>query len=272
MIPQADITAWRTAAPWAEDAQVEHDLALSRALVELFIEPALAGRIALRGGTSLNKLFFDSPCRYSEDIDLVQVEASAIGPVLDAIRGSLDSWLGKPARKASGGNVTLAYRFDSEILPVRPLRLKIEINTREHFSVLGMRRRPFTVRNRWFAGSAEVTTYELDELLGTKLRALYQRRKSRDLFDLWLCLDRNLVVPERVVSCFNAYMKNEGHHVSRAQFEQNLTEKAADRDFMDDIKALLNRSVRYDPLKAMARVRDELISRLQGAPWRSHQR
>lgn len=50
MIPQADITAWRQAAPWGDDGMVEQDLVLSRALVELFAEPALAQALALRGG------------------------------------------------------------------------------------------------------------------------------------------------------------------------------------------------------------------------------
>ena len=57
MIPQAHITAWRATAPWCDDAQVEQDLVLSRAAVEIFSEPELAGLLALRGGTALNKLF-----------------------------------------------------------------------------------------------------------------------------------------------------------------------------------------------------------------------
>ncbi|MEX0789253.1 MAG: hypothetical protein WD178_00590 [Actinomycetota bacterium] len=48
MIPQANITAWRASAPWADDAQVEQDLVLSRAAVELFADSDLAGKIALR--------------------------------------------------------------------------------------------------------------------------------------------------------------------------------------------------------------------------------
>ena len=36
-----------------------------------------------------------------------------------------------------------------------------------------LRHRPFAVSSRWFEGSCQITSYELDELLGTKLRALY---------------------------------------------------------------------------------------------------
>ena len=41
------------------------------------------------------------------------------------------------------------------------------------------------MENSWFTGSAELTTYHFEELLGTKLRALYQRKKGRDLYDLY---------------------------------------------------------------------------------------
>ena len=80
----------------------------------------------MRGGTCLHKLFLQPPYRYSEDIDLVQTEAGPIGSVLDAIRARLDPWLGNPRRDRGPGIVTLTYRFESEIPPLRPMRLKIE--------------------------------------------------------------------------------------------------------------------------------------------------
>lgn len=68
MIQQAYIKAWRAVAPWQDDAQVEQDLVLSRAVVAIFQQPDLAKQVALRGGTALNKLFIQPPSRYSEDI------------------------------------------------------------------------------------------------------------------------------------------------------------------------------------------------------------
>ncbi len=267
MIPQANITAWRSVAPWPDDAQVEQDLALSRATCDLFSEQKLFGKIALRGGTSLQKLLIHPAHRYSEDIDLVQLDAEPIGDVIDVIRSVLDSWLGEPRRKRGPGTVTLIYRFDSEIQPIRPLRLKIEINTREHFSLLGMHGVKFVVDNPWFNSECIVQTFEPDELLATKLRALYQRRKSRDLFDLWLCLDRGLVNPKRLVDCFLEYMEREGNRISRAQFEQNLHEKASDAAFMDDIAPLLRPGIQYDSAVALNLVRQSLIEIIPGEPW-----
>jgi len=85
MIQQAYITPWRAVAPWPDDAQVEQDLALSRAVVQILQRPELGEQIALRGGTALNKLFIQPACRYSEDIDLVQVQAGPAGSLIDAI-------------------------------------------------------------------------------------------------------------------------------------------------------------------------------------------
>lgn len=188
MIPRAHVTAWRAHAPWPSDAQIEQDLVLSRALVELHERPQVAAALAFRGGTALHKLFFETPGRYSEDIDLVQIEAGPIGPVLAEIRTALDPWLGDPRWRQSADSVKLIYRFESTGLPVQPVRLKIEIDTREHFSVRGLRSRDFVVDTQWYSGRAGVTTYDPEELLGTKLRALCQRSKGRDLFDVWPCL------------------------------------------------------------------------------------
>jgi predicted nucleotidyltransferase component of viral defense system len=140
--------------------------------------------LALRGGTALYKLHLKPPARYSEDIDLVQTRAEPAGPMMDALRDILDPWLGRPRWKQSEGRVTFLYRFDSEDVPPIPLKLKVETNTREHFSVYGFKEAPFSVTSRWFEGSCNIHGYDLDELLGTKLRALYQRKAGRDLFDL----------------------------------------------------------------------------------------
>ncbi|MEM6642617.1 MAG: nucleotidyl transferase AbiEii/AbiGii toxin family protein [Bacteroidota bacterium] len=54
----------------------------------------------------------------------------------------------------------------------------------EHFNILDWVDFPFEVENDWFSKQAQIRTYNLNELLGTKLRALHQRSKWRDLFDL----------------------------------------------------------------------------------------
>lgn len=263
MIPRAHITAWRSKAPWSSDAQVEQDLVICRAIVDLFGDEFLAREVAFRGGTALHKLQFSQPGRYSEDIDLVQVNAGPIGPVMDAVRTRLDPWLGKPQWKQGQGRVTFFYRFESETKPITPLKLKVETNTREHFCVLGPRRARFQVDSPWHSGAADVLTYEPEELLGTKLRALYQRKKGRDLFDLSEGLTRITGLDaEKVVACCTRYLENEGRRVTRTEFETNLAEKIDDKVFLSDVSPLLAIGVSFDPAAAFGRVRNAFLSRL----------
>lgn len=268
MISRAYIMEWHSMAPWPSSDQVEQDLVLSRALVEMFEHPIVAEQAIFRGGTALHKLCLGSAGRYSEDIDLVQREARPIGDMVNAIRASLDPWLGKPKWKAGQGRFTLYYRFETTFHPVSTRRLKIEINTREHFAVLGTMSKRFAVTSRWFSGSAEVPVYRLDELLGTKMRALYQRKKGRDLYDLWLALGTGLSDPEVTVKCFQEYMEHEGATVSRAEFGANLSAKLASEAFVDDIRLLIPANIEYYPKVAAAVVMKELVARLPGEPWK----
>ncbi len=262
MIPRAHVTHWRARAPWPTDAQVEQDLVLSRALVELFSDPAIAQSLAFRGGTALHKLFFERPGRYSEDIDLVQMTGAAIGPTFDAIRARLDPWLGEARSKQGEGRASLVYRFETTSLPVQRMRLKVEINTREHFAVLGAQRVPYAVESPWFSGEAEIATFGLEELLGTKMRALYQRKRGRDLYDLWLALSTITVDDAQVVACFKRYLAHSSASVARAQFESNLEHKIADRTFVEDVGPLLADPSNYDVAQAARVVLDRLIAKL----------
>ena len=268
MIPRANITAWRAHAPWPSNEQVEQDLVLSRALVAIFSDATVATQAVFRGGTALHKLFFDGASRYSEDIDLVQRKAGPIGALIDGIRHNLDPWLGSPRSTRGKGRFTLLYRFETTFAPVSTTRLKIEINTREHFSVFDIGRQPFVVHNPWFKGNADLPVYHLDELLGTKLRALYQRKKGRDLFDLWWALRSSHPDCKRIAKCFERYIAHEGNSVSRAQFEANLATKLQDDGFLRDVRPLLKPNVAYDATQAAESVHKSLIVLLPGEPWK----
>lgn len=177
MIPELAIQEWQEYAPWSSTEQVEQDLLICRALVAIYSDPYLAENLAFRGGTALHKLFLSPQPRYSEDIDLVQVTAGPIKETYDHLRDAL-AFMGEPKVKQKKHNNTLIYRLTSESEPKQPIHIKVEINCKEHFSVLPMINVPFQVKNKWFMGECEILTYQLDELIGTKLRALYQRRRA----------------------------------------------------------------------------------------------
>lgn len=264
MIPLDYITAWRTHAPWPQLSQVEQDLIICRALVDIYSHPLLAESLAFRGGTALFKLHL-LPARYSEDIDLVQMKPGPIGPVMDAVQEKLNPWLGVPKRKQSEGRVTLMWRVESE--EGLPLRLKVEINSREHFTVLGYQPFKFEMVSRWHTGTASISTYGINELLGNKLRALYQQKKGRDLFDLWYAAKTLELSPEAIVSCFLRYLEHEEHQVSRAEFELNLFGKLNDRRFLDDIGPLLTTGSSWDYRAAACYVLQTLAPLMPGDAW-----
>ena len=262
LIPAAHITAWRKSHPWADDAQVEQDLVISRALVELYSAPGLQEKLLFRGGTALHKIYLPPSSRYSEDIDLVQLEPGPIGPLFDEIRKATEPFLGSPSRKQGPNVVNLVFRFQSEIPPVRTLRLKIEINTRDHFHVYPPAVHILRVESPWFSGSCNIRTYSLEELLGTKMRALYQRNKGRDLFDLWLGLQKGTVNAERVVKAFDRYLAAEGLSVSKKEYQENVLKKIKNPRFLSDIRPLLRAGVDYNVQEAVQLLLDRLVSRL----------
>ncbi len=206
--------------------------------------------------------------RYSEDIDLVQITAGPIGGVIDKIREIIDPWLGSPSYKRNEGRFTLYYTFLTENEPISKRKIKIEINTREHFSVMGYIEKDFLVENSWISGKVAIKTYHIEELLGIKLRALFQRKKGRDLFDLGIALDILELDVSKIINCFNEYVDSK---ITRAQFEQNLHLKLKDRGFMAEIERLLPvNSELYHKLNQYKNdVYEKIIKELPGEPWKS---
>lgn len=89
MIQKAFITQWGTVVPWSSPRLVEQDLITCRALVSIFSDPFLKEHLAFRGGTALHKLYLEPQPRYSEDIDLVQVNAEPIKETMDHLRSTI---------------------------------------------------------------------------------------------------------------------------------------------------------------------------------------
>ncbi|MBI2996407.1 MAG: nucleotidyl transferase AbiEii/AbiGii toxin family protein [Candidatus Melainabacteria bacterium] len=261
MIPEAFIEEWKANAPWQTLAMIEQDMVISRVLIELYNHPKIKGTLIFRGGTALNKLYINPPARYSEDIDLVQIKSEPIGKTIDFIRSVLDSWLGKPNRKLTERSAKLIYKFESVDRTIA--KLKIEINTTEHFYVQKLKTVSFSMNSEWFNGTTQIFTYELEELIATKLRALYQRRKGRDLFDLWLVLKQNLIDANKVISTFKRYCIHNNQIITRDLFEQNLMLKRNHRDFAVDIKPLLAQEVNWNPDEAFELINKKIISRLK---------
>ena len=271
MIPRMNIIAWGSVAPWAEPRQLEQDLIISRAIIDIFSDPFLRGQLRFRGGTALNKLHFPFPIRYSEDIDLARTTTGGIGPILDRVRERLEPWLGPANFDQSPVAPKLKFRVQAE--DAGQIRLKIEINTAETEAYDTLQSVAFCVDNPWFSGKAEIPTFSREEMLATKLRALLQRDKGRDLFDL----AHSLAIFEsldtgRVVRCFGQYLQKSGRPISRAMAEERMFCKLKNPGFLADMRPLLAveqaEQLTEDAMKtAFVEVFHRFVVQLPGEPW-----
>lgn len=263
MIPQAYITEWSQEVPWQSNEQVEQDLVICRALVEIFSDEWLAKSLAFRGGTALHKLYLNPQPRYSEDIDLVQIRPEPIKETIQRLQDAL-SFLGESKVKPKRDGIQIIYRFDAEFTTSIKLRLKVETNTREHFTVLGLQQFPFEVKSSWFEGRINLTTYRLEELLGTKLRALYQRRKGRDLYDLYIALTQKQGLDiDALIQSYREYMQfSVDKPPTQREYMLNMDAKMNDPEFSGDTTALLRPDLLYDPQQAYDIVKTKLLERL----------
>lgn len=234
MIPRPSITFWSNKHPWPSEDQVEQDLALSRLIIEIASHPVLRDELVFRGGTCLHKLHLPEPLRYSEDLDYVRTTHGPIGPVLDALREVADD-LGMEARTEIGPFPKVFLRAEFESGSGR-MRITVEMNTYETSPARPHVRLPFAIESPWWSGSVNVLTFEPAELVATKLRALYQRRKGRDLFDLWLALVHMRLDADEILECFVPY-RPEGYTADTAI--ANLREHLGNQLFRRDLDPLV---------------------------------
>jgi len=273
MIPRPSVISWEEQqAPWQEDWQIEHDLMMSRVLVEIYSHASLSENLLFHGGTALGKLYFNPPHRFSVDLDFVQIEQGPIKetiqyPLLHEVMDTL------PLKLAKYGpsNIGYKYFFDFDVWDpsVENSRIKIEINTREHFTVKNPKSLEYNVSTEWFEGGSKIKTYNLEEMLAHKLVSLYDRKKGRDLFDLWYASENANLNNKSILSCYRDYIEatREGGHITRAQYEGNLSRKLNDPSFAEDVRPLLREELEYNSKLAADRIHREYLRFLSGDPY-----
>jgi predicted nucleotidyltransferase component of viral defense system len=165
--------------------------------------------------------------------------------------------------QVKGHGAKALHRFTSEYEEIR-LRLKLEINCKEHFNVLDWVDFPFEVESEWFSGKAAIRTYSINELLGTKLRALYQRSKGRDLFDLdYSRLNMKLDI-NQIIKCFKEYtiFATGKRPPSKKEFLMNIEEKENNPDFTGDMEAILRPEIKYNQEAAFEWLKNVVIEKM----------
>jgi len=191
MIQQMHLTVWQSHASWPKRSQLEQDLRLARGVAAIFSDPVLNEHLAMRGGTVLHKAHLAPAARYSEDIDLVLVKPMetdvldqhlrrVLKPILGNPTDSLtaDAWLALRNVMKPSKILRTAYKFVPLGLS-REETIKVEVNLYEHASLYPLVEVEIGLLN----DDGELTTalvrsYDINEMLGTKMRALMQRQQG----------------------------------------------------------------------------------------------
>lgn len=247
IITRPKLTVWADKIGATGLPQAEHDYRLVMALKSLSEHSELRQELAFKGGTALNKLYYGESNRLSVDLDFNAVGAPGI--VLK--RGAqLRRWVESVLReqdpdyqlsyKYSERQTAIAARY-APLMGAAPQPIKVEISVIESVPILGLVEKTLEGPE----GPVNIRTYTLDELLAGKIRALYDRRKGRDIHDLDRA--RGFQFDDRAVRRLVCYYFFASRKVFNwSLFRQNLEAKAADRRFGEDVRPFLRPTVPFE--------------------------
>ena len=147
---------------------------------------------------------------------------------------------------------------------VRSLDIVVEGNVTErkpHVVVVEM---PFSFPFRDKTVRTRIKGYDIHEMTGTKMRAMFQRKRGRDLFDLYWALTKSArtVKAPAIIESFQHYMKQQGTKAGRTEFIGILDDHLADRGFRSDMMPLLRNGIDYDPQVAGIYIKTNLLNLL----------
>lgn len=186
MIPGREVRVWADEQGLPNLTLAEQDYRLVRILETIYADEFLTSRLGMKGGTAMNKLYLRETPRLSVDLDF-----NHLGPKQEVLRERKEirerltkllqvqdpSYRIKSKRRYGQTTLTVKYRA----VTGADQRLKIEISHVERFPILGGLALKLEAPNTSF----KVTSYRLEELVATKLRALFERYKGRDIYDLY---------------------------------------------------------------------------------------
>ena len=232
----------------------------------------------------LHKGHLAPAARYSEDIDLVLLKPMDKDALDARLRRVLTPVLGEPSEPAIADawltlrNVVKPSKLLRTVytyvpLGLRyPMKIKVEVNLNENASLFALVDVAVALLNdEGDLTQCRARSYDIDEMLGTKLRALMQRKAGRDLFDLYHAVSYapravppGVVNGARAIEAFDWYLENEGTQMGREEAEQLLQERLKNQAFRKDIDTMLRPDFgRYDVDAAATRVREEYFRHLR---------
>lgn len=257
-LTSTDIRNWADEIGTTNMLLAELDFRLVHILGVIAKDARLAERLYLKGGTAINKLYLRDLSRLSLDIDLNNIgskdkvlsERNEVIKLLAEAVHSQDSSYVLNVRKRRYEQTTIRASYPS-LADVPEQHIKIEISHVERFPILPPVRKQLRLPGE---GEVWLITYRPEELIATKIRALYDRLKGRDIYDLW-SVSHKLELDETVVRKLFLYYFYRGRKVFNPKLFFSRLEKAVkDNTIADDAHGFIRPDVEFDIQKGASDV------------------
>lgn len=249
-----EVRVWADENGYSDMLFSELDYRLVQALDALYQDDFLAERLYMKGGTAINKLYLGETSRLSVDLDF-----NHIGPKESVLKERPDvrkriiALVGKQDKsyiihsKRRYEQTTIKARYKAVTGPTR--NFKIEISHVERFPILN----PVQKQLRTPTGHVGVTTYKIEELTATKLRALLERLKGRDVYDLFY-ISQLKPEPNVTRKMFLYYFYRSRKVFNPRIHYRNLTKRYNNESYVDDVSFLIKPTIAFSLQKAARNV------------------
>ena len=249
-LTEARVRSWADEHGLTDLLLAELDYRLVQALDAIYGDNFLRERLCMKGGTAINKLYLKETSRLSVDLDFNHIgskeqvseeKKNLREKITELLKAQDPSYNIRTKRKYEQTTLKIGYRA----VVGAPQNFKLEISHIERFPILGLVEKQLET----FEGKFTIATYQLEELMATKLRALFERLKGRDVYDLYFV---SKLKPEPISTrkLFLYYFYRSKKVFNPKVYFRNLSEKYESERYVDDVSKFVKPSVQFS-LKAV---------------------
>jgi predicted nucleotidyltransferase component of viral defense system len=249
-----DVRVWADEQGLSDLLFAELDYRLVKTLEAIYRDDFLSKRLCMKGGTAINKLYLGETSRLSVDLDF-----NHLGPKEEVLRERRDvrERIVELLKKQDNSydfhyerryeQTRIKARYKTVAGPIRSF--KIEISHVERFPIVSSVKKQVKTPD----GLADVITYTLEELTATKLRALLERFKGRDIYDLYF-ISQLKPDPTTVRKMFLYYFYRARKVFNPKVHYKNLNKRYKTGNYVNDVSAFIKPTVTFDLTEAAQNV------------------
>lgn len=179
-----------------QSSTIEKDYVLGWILIGIQDHPQTKDSWVFKGGTCLKKCFFNK-YRFSEDLDFTlldsqQMKEGVLRPILKQISQSIyeqsgieipDNLISLEPHRSLSIQGKLSYRGPLK-QPIPYPSIKLDLTANEQVVLNPEKRKIFHEYSDCPAETFQILSYSYEEIFAEKLRALVERARPRDLYDV----------------------------------------------------------------------------------------